>query len=128
MVWIEGETMPKMHRHEGFIMDLAQELSLVHASENTEVNQYPITSIGNNLYRDNRLWLNTDPFVTTAINEFMEIEDQLTNKCVLHGDLWNENIIVNEEGRLTGLIDWEHSCIFDPHWEFRMITANQFIK
>jgi len=121
MVWITGETMPKMHRHEGFISDLAQELAVLHGSENTEVKHYPIAHIGGNLHRDNHLWLNNDPFVKTALDEFHEIEDELNKKCVLHGDLWNENIIVNEEGRLTGLIDWEHSCVYDPHWEFRMI-------
>ena len=32
MVWIEGETMPKMHRHEGFIRDLAIELAVLHSN------------------------------------------------------------------------------------------------
>ena len=77
--------------------------------------------IGSNLERDNRMWLDSNSFVESAIDEFQEIWKKLNNRCVLHGDLWNENIIVNEEGRLAGLIDWEHSCVYDPHWEFRMI-------
>ena len=122
MVWIEGETMPKMHRHEGFLMDLATELSILHSSkERGELKIYPIPEIGSNLERDNRMWLDSNSFVESAIDEFQEIWKKLNNRCVLHGDLWNENIIVNEEGRLAGLIDWEHSCVYDPHWEFRMI-------
>ena len=122
MVWIEGETMPKMHRHEGFLMDLATELSILHSSkERGDLKIYPIPEIGSNLERDNRMWLDSNSFVESAIDEFQEIWKKLNNRCVLHGDLWNENIIVNEEGRLAGLIDWEHSCVYDPHWEFRMI-------
>ena len=122
MVWIEGETMPKMHRHEGFLMDLATELSILHSSkERGDLKIYPIPEIGSNLERDNRMWLDSNSFVESAIDEFQEIWKKLNNRCFLHGDLWNENIIVNEEGRLAGLIDWEHSCVYDPHWEFRMI-------
>ena len=33
MVWIEGETMPKMHRHEGFIRDLAVECAILHSNK-----------------------------------------------------------------------------------------------
>ena len=77
--------------------------------------------IGSNLERDNRLWLDRDPFVEEALDDFKSIWKKLNQRCVLHGDLWNENVIVNEDGRLTGLIDWEHSCVYDPHWEFRMI-------
>ena len=33
MVWIEGETMPKMHRHEGFIRDLGIELAVLHSNK-----------------------------------------------------------------------------------------------
>ena len=122
MVWIEGETMPKMHRHEGFLMDLATELSILHSSkERGDLKIYPIPEIGSNLERDNRMWLDSNSFVESAIDEFQEIWKKLNNRCVLHGDLWNENIIVNEEGRLAGLIDWEHSCVYDHHWELRMI-------
>ena len=114
MVWIEGETMPKMHRHEGFLMDLATELSILHSSkERGDLKIYPIPEIGSNLERDNRMWLDSNSFVESAIDEFQEIWKKLNNRCVLHGDLWNENIIVNEEGRLAGLIDWEHSCVYD---------------
>lgn len=122
MVWIEGETMPKMHRHEGFIRDLGIELAVLHSNkEHNNLEIYPIPLIGSNLERDNRLWLDRDPFVDEAITDFRSIWKDLNQRCVLHGDLWNENVIVNEEGRLTGLIDWEHSCVYDPHWEFRMI-------
>ena len=122
MVWIEGETMPKMHRHEGFIRDLAVECAVLHSNkEHGKLGTYQSFQLGSNLERDNRLWLNNNSFVESALNDFRDIEGTLTDRCVLHGDLWNENVIVDEDGRLTGLIDWEHSCIYDPHWEFRMI-------
>ncbi len=122
MVWIEGETMPKMHRHEGFIRDLAVECAILHSNkEHDKLGTYQSFQLGSNLERDNRLWLDNNSFVESALNDFRDIEGTLTDRCVLHGDLWNENVIVDEHGRLTGLIDWEHSCIYDPHWEFRMI-------
>ena len=96
MVWIEGETMPKMHRHEGFIRDLAIELAVLHSNkEHDNLKIYPIPMIGSNLERDNRLWLDRDPFVEDALADFKSIRKKLNNRCVLHGDLWNENVIIN---------------------------------
>lgn len=35
-----------------------------------------------------------------------------------HGDLTNVNIIVNDDGNLAGIIDWEWSGFFPAWWEF----------
>jgi aminoglycoside phosphotransferase (APT) family kinase protein len=39
----------------------------------------------------------------------------------LHGDLWRQNILVDQKGNLNGLRDWESLSVGDPHWDFRMI-------
>ena len=57
------------------------------------------------------------------MSEFREIKSELIGKVLLHGDLYGNNIIVDSDGNLRGLIDWEDMCIGDPHWEFRKIRG-----
>ena len=114
MDWIDGETMPKWFPDDQFISDLADALVYVH---DLLPNDRPYTNmfkIANSLY-DHENW-----FTNEAVEEFNKIKNDLTGCVVLHGDLWNENIII-EDGKFKALIDWEHSQMGDPHWEFRMI-------
>lgn len=40
---------------------------------------------------------------------------------LLHMDVWAENILVDREGRLAGLIDWDRACWGDPEIEFAVL-------
>jgi fructosamine-3-kinase len=40
---------------------------------------------------------------------------------LLHMDVWSENILADERGRLTGLIDWDRACWGDPEIEFAVL-------
>lgn len=40
---------------------------------------------------------------------------------LLHMDVWAENILVDAQGRLTGLIDWDRACWGDPEIEFAVL-------
>lgn len=40
---------------------------------------------------------------------------------LLHMDVWAENILADERGRLTGLIDWDRACWGDPEIEFAVL-------
>ncbi|KAL2256903.1 hypothetical protein VTK26DRAFT_953 [Humicola hyalothermophila] len=35
-----------------------------------------------------------------------------------HGDLSRRNIIVDEDGKLAGIVDWEHAGWYPTYWEF----------
>ena len=47
--------------------------------------------------------------------------DRRIPASLLHMDVWAENILVDEEGRLTGLIDWDRACWGDPEIEFAVL-------
>jgi aminoglycoside phosphotransferase (APT) family kinase protein len=38
--------------------------------------------------------------------------------CLVHGDLVDEHILVDADGRVCGVIDWGDSCISDPSQDF----------
>ena len=60
-------------------------------------------------------------FCETSIKDFRKIQDNFTGQKYLHGDLWYQNIIVTERGRLNGIIDWKNAQSGDPHWDMRML-------
>jgi len=62
-----------------------------------------------------------DDFTENAILEFHEIKDNLNEYVPIHGDLWRQNIRVDESGNLNGIIDWDKKSLGNPHWDFRMI-------
>jgi len=41
--------------------------------------------------------------------------------CLLHMDVWAENILCDDEGKLTGLIDWDRGLWGDPEIEFAVL-------
>ncbi len=40
---------------------------------------------------------------------------------LLHMDVWSENILVDQSGRVTGLIDWDRALWGDPEIEFAVL-------
>jgi aminoglycoside phosphotransferase (APT) family kinase protein len=49
------------------------------------------------------------------------IFDRPVAASLLHMDVWAENILADESGRLTGLIDWDRACWGDPEIEFAVL-------
>lgn len=47
--------------------------------------------------------------------------DRPVPASLLHMDVWAENILADERGRLTGLIDWDRACWGDPEIEFAVL-------
>jgi aminoglycoside 2''-phosphotransferase len=41
--------------------------------------------------------------------------------CLLHGDLSAEHLLVDNRGRLAGLIDWADACVGDPAYDFKFL-------
>lgn len=44
------------------------------------------------------------------------------DRVVCHSDAWYGNMLVNDERRLTGLLDFEHAAIADPAWDLAAQT------
>lgn len=47
--------------------------------------------------------------------------DRPVPASLLHMDVWAENILADQRGRLTGLIDWDRACWGDPEIEFAVL-------
>jgi aminoglycoside phosphotransferase (APT) family kinase protein len=47
--------------------------------------------------------------------------DRPVAASLLHMDVWAENILADEHGRLTGLIDWDRALWGDPEIEFAVL-------
>jgi len=43
--------------------------------------------------------------------------------CLVHGDLVDEHILLDDAGRVTGVIDWGDSCLADPAMDFGGLYA-----
>jgi aminoglycoside phosphotransferase (APT) family kinase protein len=43
------------------------------------------------------------------LDEHIAVFDRAVPASLLHMDVWAENILANEQGRLTGLIDWDRA-------------------
>ena len=113
--WIEGEQLstpgPK------FIQQLADLLAELHKSSYASANLNRMWESVDNLVKSEK-----DKFCEDALYDLYAIKSKLgrVNACI-HGDLWRQNILVDKDGNLNGLRDWESLSYGDPHWEFRMI-------
>lgn len=47
--------------------------------------------------------------------------DRNVPPSLLHMDVWAQNILVSEEGRLSGLLDWDRAVWGDPEIEFAVL-------
>ena len=126
--WIEGEqlyqfrtigqTGPKFIEQ---LADLLAELhSLPHGPNFATYSDVPESSMRDDI-DDLVNWPDRDMLCEEALYDFYDIKSILNKRLYLHGDLWRENIIVDEQGNLNGLRDWESLSYGDPHWDFRMI-------
>ena len=51
----------------------------------------------------------------------MRAFDRPLSASLLHMDVWADNLLADEQGRLTGLIDWDLACFGDPEIEFAVL-------
>lgn len=71
-----------------------------------------------------RLSLSRSQFAATTqwLNSFVADRAMLDFiPCIRHGDLWDGNMLVDAEGKLTGLLDWEWLSIGDPASDLAVI-------
>ena len=60
-------------------------------------------------------------FILSLLEKFRSIFDRPVPASLLHMDVWAENILVDDSGNLTGLIDWDRALWGDPEMEFAVL-------
>jgi aminoglycoside phosphotransferase (APT) family kinase protein len=55
------------------------------------------------------------------LDEYLPLFDRPVPASLLHMDVWAQNILVDEHGNLTGLVDWDRALWGDPEIEFAVL-------
>ena len=53
--------------------------------------------------------------------KYRKVFDRPVASSLLHMDIWAENILCNQAGKLTGLLDWDRGLWGDPEIEFAVL-------
>jgi aminoglycoside phosphotransferase (APT) family kinase protein len=59
--------------------------------------------------------------VTEALSPHLRLFDREVPSCLLHMDIWAQNILVDESGNVTGLVDWDRALWGDVEIEFAVL-------
>jgi aminoglycoside phosphotransferase (APT) family kinase protein len=60
-------------------------------------------------------------FMRRLLDRHARVFDHLVSPSLLHMDVWAQNILADDEGRLTGLLDWDRALWGDPEIEFAVL-------
>jgi aminoglycoside phosphotransferase (APT) family kinase protein len=60
-------------------------------------------------------------FMRRLADRHIKVFDRPVAASLLHMDVWAENILADENGRMTGLIDWDRALWGDPEIEFAVL-------
>lgn len=60
-------------------------------------------------------------FMRRLLDHYLMMFDQPVASCLLHMDVWQQNILVDDEGVITGLVDWDRALWGDPEIEFAVL-------
>jgi aminoglycoside phosphotransferase (APT) family kinase protein len=55
------------------------------------------------------------------LDRHIRVFDRSVPAALLHMDIWAENLLADERGQLTGLIDWDRALWGDPEIEFAIL-------
>jgi len=55
------------------------------------------------------------------LDSHIKLFDRDVPSSLLHMDVWAENILVDDESRVTGLIDWDRALWGDPEIEYAVL-------
>ncbi len=121
-VWIEGDQLksPGPKFIEQLALLLAELHSLPHGKDFATYSGIPESNM-RDVIRGLVDWREKDNFCEDALYELYAIKSNLNKRFYIHGDLWRQNILVDEVGNLNGLRDWDQLSYGDPHWDFRMV-------
>ena len=55
------------------------------------------------------------------LDRHARVFDREVPSCLLHMDVWAQNILADDDGRLTSLLDWDRALWGDPEIEFAVL-------
>ena len=59
--------------------------------------------------------------MTALVDRCMPVFDRPVPASLLHMDIWSQNILIDDAGRLTGIVDWDRALWGDPEIEFAVL-------
>jgi len=60
-------------------------------------------------------------FLRRLLDRYGRLFDRDIPPSLLHMDIWHQNILIDERGRLTGIVDWDRALWGDPEIEFAVL-------
>ena len=60
-------------------------------------------------------------YMRRMLDDVIDVFDRDVPASLLHMDVWAENILVDETGKQTGLVDWDRALWGDPEIEFAVL-------
>ena len=55
------------------------------------------------------------------LDRYLMLFDRPVDACLLHMDIWHQNILVDDAGQVTGLVDWDRALWGDREIEFAVL-------
>jgi fructosamine-3-kinase len=55
------------------------------------------------------------------LDKYLPLFDRPVTSRLLHMDIWHQNILVDDSGTVTGLVDWDRALWGDPEIEFAVL-------
>ena len=59
--------------------------------------------------------------IQEALLPFLPLFDRDVPSCLLHMDIWAQNLLVDPDGHITGIVDWDRSLWGDVEIEFSVL-------
>lgn len=111
-----------------FLDSLAAALAEIHGSEHSAATHEPLPYLSPKSTTPREQFLDMlacvaakKLFSPAELDDWKKWADQTSwpeNAVPTHGDLHAGNIIINEKGLVTGLIDWTQASVSDPSYDF----------
>lgn len=60
-------------------------------------------------------------WLLSLLDKYLPLFDRDVPSSLLHMDIWGQNILVDAESNLTGLVDWDRAVWGDPEIEFSVL-------
>ena len=57
----------------------------------------------------------------SLLDKYLNLLNRPVPASLLHMDIWHQNILVDDEGNVTGLVDWDRALWGDPEIEFAVL-------
>jgi fructosamine-3-kinase len=57
----------------------------------------------------------------SLLDQYIALFDRPVSASLLHMDIWHQNILVDEAGNVTGIVDWDRALWGDPEIEFAVL-------